>query len=146
MTQKTEMALLVDMLGGPRVLRSAPSNRLELVSVIRGGLPYESLTSVIENLNVSTEQVAEVLDLPRRTLARRKEGKLSAAESERVARLARVASRARDVFEDDAKAMRWLTKPNRALGGNVPFSLLDTDVGAQAVEEELLRIEHGFFA
>jgi len=143
----TEIERVVKLLGGPSVIRSAPTNRRELVEVLRVGLPYKSLTSVSESLNFSTERVAEVLALPRRTLSRRRgPDRLTTEESERVARLARVASRAIDVFEDREKAIRWLTKPNRALGDCDPLSLLDTDVGTQTVEEELLRIEHGFFA
>jgi putative toxin-antitoxin system antitoxin component (TIGR02293 family) len=146
-TTLSEMDRVVNLLGGPHVLRSAPSNRLELIEVLREGLPYKSLTSVLESLHFSTEQAVEMLALPRRTLSRRQdEGRFNAVESERVARLARVASLAIDVFEDLTKAVRWLTQPSRPLGNHPPVSLLDTDIGAQAVEEELLRIEHGFFA
>jgi uncharacterized protein (DUF2384 family) len=39
-----------------------------------------------------------------------------------------------------------MQKPSRALGGEVPLRMLDTDVGANGVLEELGRIDYGVFA
>jgi putative toxin-antitoxin system antitoxin component (TIGR02293 family) len=36
--------------------------------------------------------------------------------------------------------------PNAALQRRTPFSLLDTDIGAESVLDTLGRIEHGVFA
>ena len=41
---------------------------------------------------------------------------------------------------------RWLQEPNRALGGAVPISLLQTDEGARDVEAVLLRALVGGFS
>jgi putative toxin-antitoxin system antitoxin component (TIGR02293 family) len=51
--------------------------------------------------------------------------------------------RAEQAIGDPDKAHRWLMKPNRALDGQVPFTLLDSDAGATAVEQVLDRIEYG---
>jgi uncharacterized protein (DUF2384 family) len=45
-----------------------------------------------------------------------------------------------------AKARLWLLAPNRALGGEVPLHMLDTDIGARQVEEVLLRLSYGVFS
>jgi uncharacterized protein (DUF2384 family) len=45
-----------------------------------------------------------------------------------------------------AKARLWLLAPNRALGGEVPLQMLDTDIGARQVEEVLLRLSYGVFS
>jgi uncharacterized protein (DUF2384 family) len=37
----------------------------------------------------------------------------------------------------------WLQRPNRALNGELPIRLLDTDIGARQVEDILGKIEHG---
>jgi putative toxin-antitoxin system antitoxin component (TIGR02293 family) len=50
------------------------------------------------------------------------------------------------VFGSKTKARAWLQAPSRALRGEVPLSLLDTDIGTQSVEDELVRIEHGVHA
>ncbi len=118
---------------------------LDFVRVLRKGLRYRVLQRTGEHVGLSLEEVTTALGLPKRTLARRKlEGVLSPAESERVLRLARIVERARDVVGPD-RAADWLRKPNRALGGVTPLSLLDTDVGAQEVEDVLVRIEHGVY-
>jgi putative toxin-antitoxin system antitoxin component (TIGR02293 family) len=61
-------------------------------------------------------------------------------------RLVRLVEQATDVLGNQAKALRWMTLPNRALEGATPMSLLDTDIGTQAAEAVLTRIEYGVFS
>ncbi len=88
------------------------------------------------------------LVIPRRTLAHRKRrgGRLSSEQSDRLARVVRVVTSAEEALGDGAKAARWLRKPNRALRGRRPLDLLASDLGAPLVEQELGRIEHGLGA
>ena len=80
-------------------------------------------------------------------MARRKtEQRLTAQESDRLARLARILTYATEVFGTEEKASTWLTRPNRILGATAPIDLLDTDLGTQVVETMLGRIEHGVIA
>jgi putative toxin-antitoxin system antitoxin component (TIGR02293 family) len=135
------------LLGGAGVLRSRPRSSLDWVMVIRRGLPSAALESLTGNLGLPQAELAAVLGIPERTLARRKkEGALSPEESAKLVRLARVARRAAEVFEDRDAAVRWLRQPNRALGGEVPLGLLDTEIGAESVADLLGRIEHGVFS
>jgi putative toxin-antitoxin system antitoxin component (TIGR02293 family) len=62
-------------------------------------------------------------------------------ESSRLFRLARIFARAAQVLDGPDAAAKWLRRPQRALGGEVPLALLDTDAGAVAVERLLGRIE-----
>jgi uncharacterized protein (DUF2384 family) len=39
-----------------------------------------------------------------------------------------------------------LRKPNRALKGNRPIDLLESDLGSRMVERALGRIEHGVYS
>ncbi len=57
--------------------------------------------------------------------------------------LARIAAQAVGVLGTDEKAATWLRRSNRALNGEVPLALLDTDLGARQIEDVLGRIEHG---
>jgi putative toxin-antitoxin system antitoxin component (TIGR02293 family) len=57
-----------------------------------------------------------------------------------------VFAQAVSVLGSDDKARRWIVKPSRALGGESPLHLLDTDIGTNAVLDELGRIEHGVFS
>jgi putative toxin-antitoxin system antitoxin component (TIGR02293 family) len=87
------------------------------------------------------------LSMPERTLARRqKQARLTADESDRLIRVARVMAHAVQVLGSRDKAARWLRTANRALNGTAPLSLLDTDVGTEQVSEILGRIEHGIYS
>jgi putative toxin-antitoxin system antitoxin component (TIGR02293 family) len=120
--------------------------------LIREGFPVRVLSFVIENVG-GLDVLAEFTKLNKRTLQRRLEGdprtvarkKLTAEESERLARLARLMALAESVFGSEEKARGWLQRENRALG-QVPLALLDTDLGTETVIDELGRIAHGSFA
>jgi putative toxin-antitoxin system antitoxin component (TIGR02293 family) len=136
---------LLEVLGSAKTPkgRSVPSTA-KLRELINAGLPYSSLEFVRERLELSVPEAATLLRVPPRTLARRKAGgRLAADESDRLYRLARIASHAVAVFGDEAKAVAWLRRPNRALGHETPIGLLDTDIGTRQVEDALGRIEHG---
>src|SRR5713226_10713820 len=141
----TATEYVLDVLGGASVFkgRTIPTST-ELRERIKRGLPYRSLESVRERLRLSVSEAASALHMPPRTLARRRQSrKLDADESDRLYRIARVAAQAYGVFGEEDKVATWLARPNRALNGEVPIHLLDTDVGAQQVEDILGRIEHG---
>jgi putative toxin-antitoxin system antitoxin component (TIGR02293 family) len=141
----TATEYVIDVLGGARVFRGRTvPTATELRERIKRGLPYRSLESVRERLRLSVSEAAAVLHMPPRTLARRRQRRrLDADESDRLYRIARVAAQAYGVFGEEAKAATWLARPNRALNGEVPIRLLDTDVGARQVEDILGRIEYG---
>jgi putative toxin-antitoxin system antitoxin component (TIGR02293 family) len=63
-----------------------------------------------------------------------------------VLRLARVLTRAIDVFESQDAAKQWLQESSTALGERKPIDLLATDIGTEVVLNELGKIDHGFFA
>ena len=135
------------LLGGRGVLRTRPRTALDWIEVIRQGIPAAAVESLLKSMQVSQSDLANALGIPGRTLARRKrEGTLNSEESAKLLRLARVVGRANDVFEDAEAALHWLKSPNSALSGKTPFSLLDTDIGAESVLDTLGRIEHGVFA
>jgi len=68
---------------------------------------------------------------------------LDAAASDRLARVQRILDLATHVLGERDKAARWLTSKSRALQGDVPLQMLDTDLGAQRVQQELREIEFG---
>ena len=141
----TATEYVVDVLGGASVFkgRTVPTTT-ELRERIKRGLPYRSLESVRERLQLSVSEAVSVLHMPARTLARRRQTRtLDADESDRLYRIARVAAQAFAVFGAEDKAATWLRRPNRALNGELPINLLDTDVGARQIEDILGRIEHG---
>lgn len=135
------------LLGGERLLHARPRVATEWVALVRRGLPSASVDALARQTRITQAELARALAIPERTLARRKrEGVLSPDESAKVVRLARVVERAEAVFEDQGAALDWLQSPNAALEGGTPLSLLDTELGAEAVHDTLGRIEHGVFA
>lgn len=141
----TATEIVIDVLGGPRVFRGRTlPTAAEMRDRIKAGLPFSSLESVRERLNLSVPEAATVLQMPLRTLARRRQARrLAADESDRLYRLARLAAQAMVVLGSEEKAAEWLHRPNRSLNGEPPIRLLDTDVGARQVEDILGRLEHG---
>jgi putative toxin-antitoxin system antitoxin component (TIGR02293 family) len=89
-----------------------------------------------------------VVGISDRTLSRRlaNNERLSAEESDRTVRLARIVALAINTLGDSKKASSWLQTPNRALDGQRPLDLLDTDTGAKSVETVLGRIEYGIYS
>ncbi|MDA8255764.1 MAG: DUF2384 domain-containing protein [Betaproteobacteria bacterium] len=120
---------------------------MEWVSAIRRGIPSSAVDALTAFLLVSQTEFSDALDIPVRTLVRRKgEGLLNSEESAKLVRVARVIQRAEEVFDDPDSARDWLKSANTSLGGETPMSLLDTEIGAEAVIDTLGRIEHGVFA
>lgn len=142
-------AAVAERLGGHRILRRVVASELDLAAAVRDGLPAAALEHVLAELAGSDVTQAEVYGVVgnARTLQRRRTARqaLSREESDRLARLARLVGRAEEALGDRAKALRWLARPNRALEGERPLTLLDSDAGALAVERVLGRIEHGVF-
>lgn len=115
---------------------------LQLERSVRQGLTYKTIDSLVHSNQLTPTEVSEFI--PARTLARRKrEGRLSANESDIIARLARLIAHTEEVFGNKEKAHIWLRTPNRALEGERPLNLLHSDIGCRLVEGVLGRIEHG---
>ena len=106
-------------------------------------MPFNRLEALVGDLELTQETITKVLGVSKRALQRRKgSGQLSSAESDRFGRLAHIYQLALRAFDDDREEARyWLTTPKRALGGETPVEHLDTEPGAQAVEEMLVVID-----
>lgn len=137
---------LTHSLGGKAVIASEPSTPGEWVSRIRAGLPAASALAFKAALDLTNEELAAVLGVSVRTVARLDVTKhLDVVSGDRLVRAARLHAIAAEVLEDDAAATRWLKSPQRALGKAIPLELAETDVGAREVEALLGRMEHGVF-
>jgi putative toxin-antitoxin system antitoxin component (TIGR02293 family) len=137
------------LLGGRRVLYTAPRGRgVAGPNGRRVARAFQFKYAAIENLSEflgeSTPKLMQVIQVNERTAQRRREqGVLSPEESDRIARIARIAQRAVDAFGDESQAREWLKRPNRVLQDVPPLELLGTDGGAVLVADELGRIESG---
>lgn len=118
---------------------------IHLIDQIHRGLSFSAFARFQRNTLLSNQVLAAIVEIPERTLARRKEaGRLQPDESDRLVRAARVFARALELFEGDVDAARqWLLTPRPALGGRKPLEFAKTDVGAIEVDNLIGRLEHG---
>ena len=141
-------AEIVEVLGGRKTFKRAVKGTDDLAQLVRSGLPASTVALLAATLAVERAQMAERLNIPSRTLSRRlkMKSRLTHDESDRTLRKARVVALAREVLGSDEKASRWMSNPNRALGGRKPFDELDTEPGVRSVEEVLYRIAYGIYS
>jgi putative toxin-antitoxin system antitoxin component (TIGR02293 family) len=124
-------------------LRTYDTARLH--SRVREGLSYEAFERLRRVLDLPASRASELLQIPARTLARRKEAKkFGPEESDRLLRLSRLVGLALRLFEGDVEEMRaWLAAPHAALAGRTPLEFATTEVGSREVENLIGRLEHG---
>ena len=115
-----------------------------VVQKMRAGLPVQSFAVLLEAMRIPAERLARLIQVPTRTLARRKVFKTD--ESERILRLGRLYQRSLDVFGDPEEAREWLLRPAKGLGNVAPLDFADTEPGAREVEDLLGRLVHGVFS
>jgi putative toxin-antitoxin system antitoxin component (TIGR02293 family) len=119
----------------------------ELLRSIQRGFRYRTFERFTRNLSLSFESVTKLIDVPRRTLTRRKqEGRFLPEESDRLLRASRLFGKALELFDGDREATtHWLTTPQVGLAGAVPIELARTELGAREIETLIERLEHGVF-
>ena len=134
---------VADVLGGRVVLRSNVRTWADLERVVRAGLPKRSLQLVarraLEPGKALNELVYSVV--PPATFKRR--DRLSAEESERTERLARVIALAESLYEREGEARAFLNRPHPLLDDQSPLEAARTELGARRVERLLHDVEHG---
>jgi putative toxin-antitoxin system antitoxin component (TIGR02293 family) len=144
--------LIREKRGGPHfyvsLLGLEVPETLALLARVEAGFPYTAFERFQRNVDLSTHELATLVQIKPRTLARRKEeGRLSAEESDRLLRASRVFGKALELFEGDLDATRtWFSTPAPALGGRTPQEVSGTEVGAREVENLIGRLEHGVFS
>ena len=69
------------------------------------------------------------------------------AESDRLARVARLEAMAGELMNGDgAAARRWLQEPHALFEGTSPLERASTEVGGREVVELIGRLRHGVFS
>ena len=119
-----------------------------LLELVEQGFAWKTLQRFVRNSGLTVEQVSEMANIPKRTMARRKiAGRLASDESDRLLRAARIYSRALELYDGDAEAAAFfITHKNPALGGVTPLQFARTELGAIEVDHLIGRIEHGIFS
>lgn len=139
-----ELKTVIGELGGKRTFGRTLASENDLREAIRQGFPPVVVEELMRASGLTLKELATALDLSTRSLQRRRRtGRLARYESDRLYRLARIVALADEFLGDHETAIRWLKRPNRALGGVAPVAALDTELGARQVENILGRIAYG---
>lgn len=140
----SQLQNVIDELGGRQTLGRSLATEEDVREAIREGFPPAVVEELMRAASLTLKELATALDLsPRSLQRRRRSGRLARYESDRLYRLARIVALADEFIGDHEKAIRWLKRPNRALGGLAPLGALDTELGARQVENILGRIAYG---
>jgi len=123
------------------------ANTAQMVRQVQKGFPYAALVRFHKHSGLPIGTIADLVQLPQRTLMRRKAGgRLLPDESERLLRVSGVFEKAVQLFEGDVdRARRWLTTPSKELDNTPPLGFARTEIGAREVEELIGRLEDGVF-
>jgi putative toxin-antitoxin system antitoxin component (TIGR02293 family) len=135
---------IADILGGPTVLGRRLASVAALSDAVSKGLPKAALRQTAGRIFDDRAEQRQLMNriVPEATFKRRRD-RLSAAESERTERIARVIASAEFVWNDRADARRFMTTPHPALRGRSPLDAALSELGARQVEEILDQIFHG---
>jgi putative toxin-antitoxin system antitoxin component (TIGR02293 family) len=117
---------------------------ISFADCITAGLPVDSLFRVCDSF-APKDKSFKYRIVGKSSLARRKKsGRLSPAESEKLARLVTVWTEALEIWKSDGPARDFLTRPHMLLKMRPALDVaLQSEVGAQRVLEILGGIVHG---
>ena len=135
---------IAEIMGGPPVLRRRLASIAALSDAVSKGLPKAALRQTAGRIFENRAEQRQLMNriVPEATFKRRRD-RLSAAESERTERVARVMANAEFVWGDRVDARRFMTTPHPALRSRTPLDSALTELGARQVEELLEKIFHG---
>jgi putative toxin-antitoxin system antitoxin component (TIGR02293 family) len=120
---------------------------LEKVGIVRDGITKKDLESLKEKTALDYDKLAIALAVTRATLINKKgTEKFNGALSERILDLASLYSYGYEVFEDEARFNQWMFRPNKALGGQAPYDLMDSQFGREEVRDIIGRIDYGVYS
>ncbi|MEO5967852.1 MAG: MbcA/ParS/Xre antitoxin family protein [Ferruginibacter sp.] len=117
------------------------------MTMVREGISKKDLESLKSKANLDYDKLSILLSTTRATLINKKGSEIfSAALSERIVSIADLYSYGFEVFEDKSKFNKWVITPNKALGGKLPFELLDNQFGREEVKNVIGRIDYGVYS
>ena len=122
----------------------APHFKLDLIDRIREGVNKTDWKQLLKFTD-STEKEFENI-LPASISSMQKNNVYNKETSERIYELARLFGLGYDVFDTKSDFKKWLMTPTKSLGNKVPFELLDSSIGFEIVENEIVRIQYNVYS
>lgn len=137
---------IAQFLGGNQTLKKETNELEDFLEIIRAGFPVKSATKIIESSGFPQDEVLKQIGISKANYYRKRKRPSSRLEpniSDRIFRIAYIFARAEKVFGDLDVSMKWLHRPNKSLRDQIPFEMLDTEVGFKEIERILKQIEYG---
>lgn len=126
---------------------SSAKSLLELIGLARQGIQKNAVMNIARELALTTPELLNLLHVSERTWQRYTDTRLLPQDmTERALQLASLYERGIETFGNVDKFKGWMQHPNPVFGGIKPVDLLDSLYGFRAIEDELIRIEHGVLA
>lgn len=127
-----------------------PENQLsafEKMHIVRDGVSKKDLELLKNQADLDYTMLARALSVTRATLINKKRSeKFGVGLSEKIVGMADLYSYGFQVFEDKDRFNQWMSKPNKALGGQVPYDLIDNQFGREEVKNLIGRIDYGIYS
>lgn len=135
-------------------------DEMEVITVVKAGIPARDLYNVIDTLHMPQEHALRMLGIAKSTASGKlkTDARITPEQSERLLGLVSLVKMVHDTVEDsnpeaiasgfDAATWleRWITKPLPAINNKVPADLMDTMVGQALVTKVLRQALEGSFA
>ncbi len=119
----------------------------EKMDIVRNGISKKDLELLKDKAELDYTMLAKALSVTRATLINKKrDQKFGIGLSEKIVGLADLYSYGFEVFEDEDRFNQWMSKSNRALGGQIPYDLIDNQYGREEVKNLIGRIDYGVYS
>ena len=129
-----------------RAIEFADLPPLQAHARVEKGIHLAETAQFGRSIGLTQEELAGLLGVPVRTYQRwlaEPDKKLDSITGGRYYRVVKIIQHAAELLGSTPAALEWLRSEQRALGYRVPFELIATEPGAEAVEDLLGRIEFG---
>ena len=145
-----DLKLVVDILGGPTILKWSLKGPLDAHEMLLRGLPGAAWIHLVDSFALLHDPVSleKAVGISLRTFQRRKADPtklLNREQSGRTWKFAEILAKATSVLGSRSEAEQWLERPAIGLNQSRPIDLLATIAGVEIVENYLERIEHGVY-
>lgn len=149
-TDELEIERVVNLLGGPRILRRPVRNPLDAHEILLQGLPGKALSHLIDSFVILQMHTSllKAIGMSLRTFQRRKNTPakpLNKEQSGRTWKFAEILAKATEVLGSQGEAEQWLERPAIGLNQRRPIDLLETPAGTELVEDYLMQLEYGVY-
>ena len=138
---------IIEGLGGDKYIKHPVRHEFDLMTVVREGLPIESLTYLQRNFGFTNKAMSHILAISQSTYQRRikAKDKLTQDETEKAIALSEVFEKGIEVFENLPDFHDWMHSSIASLQQQHPVDLLNSTLGRKQVMRVLNAILHGIY-